>query len=114
MGGMHNRAQSDPTLHFGLGSERQIDQLTVTWSRGISQDLLNLNGDRTLRVQEGSGYLGADVIRGTARADSLYGRNGNDTLIGSDGRDLLFGIGDDDVLQGGAKGHRLFGDEGND
>jgi hypothetical protein len=40
-------------LHFGLGSNRQVDQIQIRWCGGGTQILENVAADRILRITEG-------------------------------------------------------------
>jgi enediyne biosynthesis protein E4 len=42
----------DPRLHFGLGSNKTIDSLTVIWPNHRFQTLTNLEGDRILTLSQ--------------------------------------------------------------
>ncbi|MEO6978899.1 MAG: VCBS repeat-containing protein, partial [Mucilaginibacter sp.] len=41
-----------PALHFGLGKDKVIDSLRITWQRGHSQLLKKIKGDRQLTLSE--------------------------------------------------------------
>ena len=43
---------SDPRVHFGLGSDSQIDRLEILWPSGGRQVLENLDVDEFRRVEE--------------------------------------------------------------
>jgi hypothetical protein len=43
---------NDPRLHFGMGTARIVDSVTVRWPSGITQTLRNFPGDRELIVTE--------------------------------------------------------------
>jgi enediyne biosynthesis protein E4 len=45
-------SRNDPRLHFGLGSCRKVDEVTITWPRGTVQVLKNLPVDRYLTIEE--------------------------------------------------------------
>jgi hypothetical protein len=44
--------QQDPRLHFGLGQQRQADEIQVQWPNGQKQVLTNVPADQILRVEE--------------------------------------------------------------
>ena len=47
-------------LYFGLGDERRIDKLAITWPDGSKRVIRNLRADRVLRIaQTGAGRAGA-------------------------------------------------------
>jgi hypothetical protein len=41
-----------PVLHFGLGKDKQIDSLRITWQRGGSQLLTNVKADKQITLSE--------------------------------------------------------------
>ena len=43
-------SSNDPRLHFGLGELEEVEQLTVVWPDGTSQDLLNVAADQFLEL----------------------------------------------------------------
>lgn len=43
---------SDSRVHFGLGSNRRIRELSIRWPSGIKQQLRNLEVDRVLTIEE--------------------------------------------------------------
>lgn len=47
------QGQSEGTLHFGLGSAREVDWLVVRWPSGREQRFERLPVDRVLRLREG-------------------------------------------------------------
>ncbi|MEO7146170.1 MAG: ASPIC/UnbV domain-containing protein, partial [Bryobacteraceae bacterium] len=47
-------SSSDKRVHFGLGSERSVTLLEITWPSGIVQRLKNVPADRLLTVREPS------------------------------------------------------------
>lgn len=51
-GGMHNRSQNDKRIHFGLGSNTQVDHLLIQWPSGIYQQIDNVAADQILQVKE--------------------------------------------------------------
>ena len=52
-GGMHDRAQNFPRLHFGLGPYERVGQIVVEWPSGATQTLLDVPADRVLTIVEG-------------------------------------------------------------
>jgi hypothetical protein len=50
--GKHHFTQDDPQLHFGLGSNTKIESIKVVWPSGRVTELLNLNTNRTIKIQE--------------------------------------------------------------
>ncbi len=54
-GGMHRITQNHQRLHFGLGSHRLADRITVTWPSGLVQNLKNIKADQVLHITEPSG-----------------------------------------------------------
>jgi ASPIC and UnbV/FG-GAP-like repeat len=51
-GGMHDQVQNDSRLHFGLGSNTQIEEIKVEWSSGTLQTIENVTADQFLDIQE--------------------------------------------------------------
>jgi hypothetical protein len=43
---------SDPRVHFGLGADAVVDELTVTWPSGKVQTLKSVPADQVLTVRE--------------------------------------------------------------
>jgi Ca2+-binding RTX toxin-like protein len=69
-------------------------------------------GDELVNVEWGIGGDGADIMVGSAAADTLEGRGGADTISGGAGNDTLYGDDGLDNLSGGAGDDTL--DGGND
>jgi len=93
------------------------------WSSGLTQTLFNVTARQVLKVTEGIGYDGQDLIHGLDVAESLagqkgkdeiHGGGGNDTLSGDQGKDTLFGNAGRDFLMGGDGDDTLYGNEEND
>jgi hypothetical protein len=53
-GGGHN-VQSDRIVHFGLGDNTAIDEVTVRWVGGVTETITGLEPRRRYRVEQGSG-----------------------------------------------------------
>jgi hypothetical protein len=51
-GGMHMYAQNHQRLHFGLGQNERVDQITVYWPNGLVQNIYDVAADQLLRVIE--------------------------------------------------------------
>ena len=43
---------SDPRVHFGLGKDAAVSELTITWPSGRVQTLKNVRADQVLIVRE--------------------------------------------------------------
>jgi len=57
-------SSSDKHVHFGLGSERVVEQIEIHWPSGIRQTLKDIRCDQTFQVQEpGEKVGGKDVSR---------------------------------------------------
>jgi hypothetical protein len=54
MSGGSYYSHNDLRVHFGLGSAKTVDTLTVTWPSGIVDRLEAIEGNKILAVQEGS------------------------------------------------------------
>ncbi len=63
-------------------------------------------------VMNGSAY--ADTILGYAGNDTIYGGNGNDVLKGVTGADKLYGGSGNDTMDGGSENDSLLGGAGSD
>jgi hypothetical protein len=50
-------ANNDPRMHFGLGKQKDIDQLEVLWSDGKKEVYNKIDSDRYLIIQEGTGEV---------------------------------------------------------
>ena len=48
---------SDPRIHFGLGQQKQIDLLEVTWSDGKKEAYKNIASDRYITILEEKGII---------------------------------------------------------
>ena len=129
-GGIHNRGQNFPRLHFGLGNQDVIGNIEVIWPNGNRQVFTDVQADQVIKLVQGrpaidtlfryepetpnfdiQGTSGNDKLRGTkfnnvieglAGNDNLKGLRGNDRLIGGIGNDTLVGGTGQDTLQGGA------------
>ena len=51
-GGIHYRGQDHQRIHFGLGSNTMVDELTVRWPNGNMQVLQNVPADQIIEVVE--------------------------------------------------------------
>lgn len=51
-GGMHDQVQNDSRLHFGLGSNTQVEEIKIEWSSGTLQTIENVTADQFLNIQE--------------------------------------------------------------
>jgi enediyne biosynthesis protein E4 len=56
-GGMGYMSASDPRIHFGLGKQKTIESLTVTWPSGTVEKLSTVPIDRIIAIQEGAGIV---------------------------------------------------------
>ncbi len=71
-------ASEPPLVHFGLGDDTTIKQLTIRWPRGQVQVLENLPADRLLTISEpalpegAKPVLTAATFKTPARADALF------------------------------------------
>ncbi|MFQ6029936.1 MAG: CRTAC1 family protein, partial [Dehalococcoidia bacterium] len=45
-------SQNDPRAHFGLGSHRKVDRLTIHWPSGATQTLRDIPPDQIITVTE--------------------------------------------------------------
>jgi hypothetical protein len=54
-GGGSYYAQNDLRVHFGLGPSAKVDRLEVRWPNGLEEAWTNVDADRILTLEEGSG-----------------------------------------------------------
>jgi enediyne biosynthesis protein E4 len=52
-------SSSDKRLHFGLGTELNVQAIEVRWPSGIVQKINNVAGDRILQLDEPTEQAGA-------------------------------------------------------
>lgn len=45
-------SSSDKRIHFGLGTEKQIDSIEIHWPRGAVQRITNVRADQFLKIEE--------------------------------------------------------------
>jgi hypothetical protein len=50
-------ANNDPRMHFGLGLQKQIDQLEIRWSDGKIEVYNKIESDRYITILEGTGIV---------------------------------------------------------
>ncbi len=50
-------SNNDPRLHIGLGRQKQIDLLEITWSDGEKEVYKNIASDRYLTILQGKGII---------------------------------------------------------
>jgi hypothetical protein len=63
MSGSSYYSQNDLRLHFGLGSARRADKLEVRWPSGGTESFEAVTVNRVIRIKEGEGIVGEDVVR---------------------------------------------------
>ena len=51
-GGMHDGAQNDSRLHFGLANNTLVDEIKIEWSSGIVQNITNVDANQILTIVE--------------------------------------------------------------
>ena len=51
-GGMHDGAQNDFRLHFGLADNTLVDEIRIEWSSGIVQNITDVDADQILSIVE--------------------------------------------------------------
>ncbi len=56
-GGMHYRAQNYKNIHFGLGQNKIVDNISIYWPSGIVQEIKNVEVDQTLKIEEKLNFL---------------------------------------------------------
>jgi hypothetical protein len=50
-------SNNDPRLHVGLGSEKMVETIEISWSDGTKEEYKNLVADRYITIMEGKGIL---------------------------------------------------------
>jgi hypothetical protein len=50
-------SNSDPRVHFGLGSAIKVDRLEIHWPSGKKEEIVVPGVDRILKVVEGQGVV---------------------------------------------------------
>ena len=50
-------SNNDPRIHLGLGSEKTIDLLEISWTGGKKEIYKNINADRYITIMEGKGII---------------------------------------------------------
>ena len=53
---------NDLRLHFGLGSNSKVDELTVRWPNGMREQFRGLPADRLLHIEEGRGIVRSQTL----------------------------------------------------
>jgi Ca2+-binding RTX toxin-like protein len=71
-------------------------------------------GDQLLSIEQLSGSIYNDLLRGSSSAETIIGNAGDDTLFGLAGNDALQGGSGDDVIDGGAGADVMDGGSGTD
>lgn len=51
-GGIHRVSQNHQRIHFGLGSNNEVDKLTIKWPSGIVQELYNIRANQIIKIFE--------------------------------------------------------------
>jgi Ca2+-binding RTX toxin-like protein len=128
-GGMHGYGQDSQRLHFGLGKNSKVDNITIEWPSGVVQKINNVTADKVLTITESGGSRPAlsprapqnikgsdknDALEGGSGKDRINAFEGSDRLDGNSGNDLLNGGDGNDVLDGGTGRDTLIGGEGKD
>jgi len=50
-------SNSDPRMHIGLGQQKKVDQIDILWSDGKKETIKNIEGDRYIKIVQGSGLI---------------------------------------------------------
>lgn len=84
------------TLDLSAESRSIVLRLDTSVVRNTDNDSARITG-----VENATGGIGDDLMRGDSANNRLIGRSGDDTILGGDGNDALFGNSGDDILRGG-------------
>ena len=61
-GGIHNGAQNDQRIHFGLANNNVVDELIIKWPSGIEQTLTDIPADQIIQIVEPENNLAEDLL----------------------------------------------------
>ncbi|MBW2714304.1 MAG: ASPIC/UnbV domain-containing protein, partial [Deltaproteobacteria bacterium] len=50
--GIRKRSQNGSRIHFGLGKNASIDELTIHWPSGRKTSLKNIQADQIIKISE--------------------------------------------------------------
>lgn len=117
-----NAANGFAQVVFGDGSVRSLtgavrEGVPFSLTDGTSNTVFIGEADildGSARAESWNAGAGDDVVRGGGGADRLWGAQGSDSLWGDGGADTLYGGNGADQLSGGAWHDRLEGGAGND
>jgi len=54
---------SDPRLHFGLGTDTQVDSIEIHWPSGVIDRVGAVTGDQEITIEEGRGVTASTGAR---------------------------------------------------
>lgn len=90
--------------------------ITADLSLGIATYTLDgvAYTDTFVSIENISGGIADDTLRGDANANEIMGQNGHDIIYGGLGNDRLLGMVGDDIVYGGEGDDTIFGGDGRD
>ena len=100
--------------HFYLGNGNGVVGIDADLGSGTIVDTSGVHVDTVVSIENVTGSILDDMIRGNAKANDLQGRDGDDLLVGRGGSDFLSGDAGDDILRGGPGNDILDGGTGSD
>lgn len=100
--------------HEFPGNGNGIVGIKADLAKGKIVDTSGVYVDTVVSIENVTGSIFDDVIRGDGKANQLSGRDGDDVLVGRSGNDNLAGEAGNDVLRGGKGDDFLSGGRGDD
>jgi len=96
------------------GEKQEHNAIQLVWADEINgtNNVDNMSG--TINKDIIKGLDGNDTINGKEAGDDISGGSGDDLIYGDEGRDTLKGKAGNDRIEGGEGKDRIFGDRGND
>jgi hypothetical protein len=80
--GTHSFSQNHQRIHVGLGTNTQVDALTIRWPSGIVQELTNIAANQILTVVETAGKQQSNSTQTALTLRHAGGLNGSDKELG--------------------------------
>ncbi len=90
-GGYHRWAQDDQRIHFGLGSDTQVD-ITVEWPDGTVENYSSLPVDCLYRISEGQGVQGVTIGSSTCGSGTALSLSIDDISVSENAGSAVFPV----------------------